>query len=309
MKPYKNGRELAIYDGSLDDARKALHDVTVGKRNSISRKISDTFCRVQEVNAPMIGGCYLTLCDADVKPIDKPVFLNINKLESVRESYSGRHRNGSKINDNNNFRHIVKEDYDLNSDFEDGGSIYDRDTFGKNEDELENYYRSQKLDDKRYQNQEYEALRNRKMDRGDYVFRQNMEDKLKKIFPKYDPEKLYQSYTTSINNALDSIRDMRSDIAIMVSHYKDAYNKTGDERFLMAANSEMRSLRYIIEDKINRLNRNPHVKINLSIDFMDEKLKNYSPLSKDKVYDYDSETKTYSSRSANISDRKKGYNG
>jgi hypothetical protein len=32
-------------------------------------------------------------------------------------------------------------------------------------------------------------------------------------------------------------------------------------------------------------------------------------LSKDKVYDYDGETKTYSSRLANISDRKNGYNG
>ena len=82
-----------------------------------------------------------------------------------------------------------------------------------------------------------------------------------------------------------------------------AYDKTGDERYIICRNQ---MLNYIQDDYNERFFKNSKIGIN----FIDRsKYKDYSPLSKDKVYDIDMENGERSSRLATVKDRKKGVNG
>lgn len=82
------------------------------------------------------------------------------------------------------------------------------------------------------------------------------------------------------------------------------YEETGDERYLICRN---KMLKYIADDYNEDFLKNSKIRINF-ID-ISKKYKNYSPLSKDKVYDIDMETGERSSRLATVKDRKKGVNG
>lgn len=89
----------------------------------------------------------------------------------------------------------------------------------------------------------------------------------------------------------------------LVNLIEKTYEKTGDERYIICRN---KMLNYIAENYNEHLFKNSKI----GIDFIDvSKYKNYSPLSKDKVYDIDMENGERSSRLATVKDRKKGVNG
>lgn len=159
LKSHRMQQEYAIYHGSIDDARRELHDVVVGKTNRISKQIHDTLCHVQEVNAPMVVGFNLTLCDKDMNPIDKPVFVNTNKFQSVRESYSGRHRNWRKINEARVSVRGTRKDADIYP------VPYD-------DDYVERYGSDNPRDEHRSENQFIEKYADAIAQRLEYIFKQ-----------------------------------------------------------------------------------------------------------------------------------------
>ena len=89
----------------------------------------------------------------------------------------------------------------------------------------------------------------------------------------------------------------------LVNMVELCYDKTGDERYIICRNKML----YYIQDAYNeRFFKNSKI----GIDIIDRsKYKDYSPLSKDKVYDIDMENGERSSRLATVKDRKKGVNG
>lgn len=88
------------YKGTIEDARNAIYDVTVGNYNELTDKILNAYYALSDIQAGMVNACQLILCDENHKPIDKSVFLSWKKLaRATTESYSGKHRNGRKINE------------------------------------------------------------------------------------------------------------------------------------------------------------------------------------------------------------------
>ena len=205
---------------------------------------------------------------------------------------------------------VLNEDYDYKSDFEDGGNLYDRETYGMNDDEVSNWQREEVLADKKYKNDNYEALRKEKIyDKGGY-FRANMENKLLKDHPEY--EKLmnddYQDISSALETILRNFHILRMGMNSQVKMFKSAYDETGDERYLIAIKNILTDYDRQV-DKLNSnlmFNNNP---IKFRIQFQTNILNDYSPLSKDKVYHSDTESGTHSNRLANVKDRKKGVNG
>jgi len=88
-----------------------------------------------------------------------------------------------------------------------------------------------------------------------------------------------------------------------VNLIEKTYEKTGDERYIICRNNML----YYIQSAYNeRFFKNSKI----GIDITDRsKYKDFSPLSKDKVYDIDFENGERSSRLATVKDRKKGVNG
>lgn len=88
------------YIGTIEDARKAIYDTTAGVYTKLTDKILNAYYALSDIQAGMVNACQLILCDENHKPIDKSVFLSWKKLaRATTESYSGKHRNGRKINE------------------------------------------------------------------------------------------------------------------------------------------------------------------------------------------------------------------
>lgn len=148
------------------------------------------------------------------------------------------------------------------------------------EDEI----RDEVLSQKKKRNDNYDAYR----DVPDETFVFNMLNKINKKL-----ETLY----------IDAKNGDMSFIDRLVNIVELAYDKTGDERYIICRNQ---MLNYIQDDYNERFFKNSKIGIN----FIDRsKYKDYSPLSKDKVYDIDMENGERSSRLATVKDRKKGVNG
>ena len=159
---------------------------------------------------------------------------------------------------------------------------------------------------------DYEGTRYDKMNRANYnsyYFISSMEEKIKEILPEADIEKIHEDYFTVSDNTFNSINEMQQTITTLIGIFYSAYQETGDERFLVAAKGQIKLFQKEIEEKINKLNKKSNVKINFTFDFDNRTLNNYTPLSKDKVYDKDTETNINYSRLANVKDRKDGING
>ena len=140
------------------------------------------------------------------------------------------------------------------------------------------------LTQKKQRNDNYDVYR----DDQDETFVFNMLNKINKKL-----ETLY----------IDAKNGDMSFIDRLVNIVELAYDKTGDERYIICRN---KMLYYIQDDYNERFFKNSKI----GIDIIDRsKYKDYSPLSKDKVYDIDMENGERSSRLATVKDRKKGVNG
>lgn len=213
---------------------------------------------------------------------------------------------------------ILNEDYNYKTDFEDGGSAYDRDTYGMDDDEIDNWQKEEHLDDKRYRNDNYESLRSDNMNNINQTFIQNMEDKIFKNNPRY--EKLSQSYRDLFieesEKIIDSINNMRRCIRYNIDLFQTFYKQTGDERYLVAAKTVINEYKRILNVSYNKkLEYNNQLGYNIidnlkfKIFFNTEILKDYSPLSKDKVYSKGDENGRHYNRLATTKDRRNGYQG
>lgn len=148
------------------------------------------------------------------------------------------------------------------------------------EDEIRDVVLSQK----KQRNDNYDAYR----DDQDETFVFNMLNKINK--------KLETLYIDAKNGDMTFIDRLVNIVEL-------AYDKTGDERYIICRNQ---MLYYIQDDYNERFFKNSKI----GIDITDRsKYKDYSPLSKDKVYDIDMENGERSSRLATVKDRKKGVNG
>lgn len=206
-------------------------------------------------------------------------------------------------------KNVLNEDYDYKSDFEDGGNLYDRTTYGMNDDEIDNWQKREHLNGKRDKNDNYEFYRYQKLDNyhSREYFLENMIEKIKKTYPKYNNFFINDEYYDMIEKTKNSLKEMSERIHQIFSIFEMCYDKTGDERYLLAA----ACLRDNYNDMFNKHQKFDNSSYYFKIETRFKSDYNYNPLSKDKVYtknsDYDGTS--YYNRLATTKDRKKGLQG
>lgn len=189
---------------------------------------------------------------------------------------------------------VLNEDYDLTTDFEDGGNQIDRDTLHMSPNEKDDYIKDLVLGDKRQRNDNYEAYR------GDSrYFWYNM--LCKKV-----GDKTAQGLTHVLKGCEGEFKKYMKMLNGIVEDLYSGYEESGDERYILAAKQfveeaegETKDLRYG--------GKREYVTADFRI--LSDEIADYSQLSMDKVYSRDPETDRRYSRNATTQDRKYGLNG
>lgn len=214
---------------------------------------------------------------------------------------------------------VLNEDYDFNADFEDGGTIYDRERYGKSEEQIEDWERDMRLSDKIKKQDNYEFLRHQKMIGNEgYGFADNMLKKHLKQYPKdylfKDKNEMFNELKECEESLVKCFNELKTIYDYHLFTFIHAYKKTGDERYLVAARQDMLMFYKSFENNVrNKIKNHDYSFFTIDTNSLLKynRLKDYSPLSKDKVYDANYEDPynyEYWNRPATIKDRKEKRN-